>query len=322
MKIGRNAPCPCGSGKKYKKCCLYLPKPVKGNSKVREDDTNLEKTIDLKPKKLHPKQMETEQIFQMLHDSGIHINKQQLVSELRLVDSVNELLHKWNIIAHLNNEGERRITAAIVALAERLAPDHLLLETLQHLMQEGYGSDGNAKDDLYKVTLWWKLWREFQQWLGGKKITSVEEVDKITNSVLAKTFSEWLLDFEQALLYNGFTDSYYHHMRKILAEDVLEKFSNSNKTIIETMVVALGESHFFLGDTEKADEIFQTYLADNEHAPWVYIHWGDLYNPEMGQDMADIEKASILYRKAMKAAEVREDKEAAQTRLHSLLINV
>ncbi|MFN3486913.1 MAG: SEC-C metal-binding domain-containing protein, partial [Planctomycetota bacterium] len=22
MKIGRNQPCPCGSGKKYKKCCL------------------------------------------------------------------------------------------------------------------------------------------------------------------------------------------------------------------------------------------------------------------------------------------------------------
>jgi len=24
-KIGRNAPCPCGSGKKYKKCCLLNP---------------------------------------------------------------------------------------------------------------------------------------------------------------------------------------------------------------------------------------------------------------------------------------------------------
>jgi hypothetical protein len=22
MKVGRNDPCPCGSGKKYKKCCL------------------------------------------------------------------------------------------------------------------------------------------------------------------------------------------------------------------------------------------------------------------------------------------------------------
>ena len=25
MKIGRNEPCPCGSGKKYKKCCLNKP---------------------------------------------------------------------------------------------------------------------------------------------------------------------------------------------------------------------------------------------------------------------------------------------------------
>jgi len=22
-KVGRNDPCPCGSGKKYKKCCLH-----------------------------------------------------------------------------------------------------------------------------------------------------------------------------------------------------------------------------------------------------------------------------------------------------------
>lgn len=26
MKIGRNDPCPCGSGKKYKKCCLSKSK--------------------------------------------------------------------------------------------------------------------------------------------------------------------------------------------------------------------------------------------------------------------------------------------------------
>ena len=25
-KVGRNDPCPCGSGKKYKKCCLNSPK--------------------------------------------------------------------------------------------------------------------------------------------------------------------------------------------------------------------------------------------------------------------------------------------------------
>ncbi len=34
-KIGRNAPCPCGSGKKYKKCCLINKKGQEKTSKTR-----------------------------------------------------------------------------------------------------------------------------------------------------------------------------------------------------------------------------------------------------------------------------------------------
>jgi len=33
-KIGRNAPCPCGSGKKYKVCCIHQPKPAITEKKV------------------------------------------------------------------------------------------------------------------------------------------------------------------------------------------------------------------------------------------------------------------------------------------------
>jgi len=35
-KIGRNAPCPCGSGKKYKKCCLLGKDRAKRHSTVRK----------------------------------------------------------------------------------------------------------------------------------------------------------------------------------------------------------------------------------------------------------------------------------------------
>jgi Predicted metal-binding protein related to the C-terminal domain of SecA len=35
-KIGRNAPCPCGSGKKYKRCCLPLHSV---SSRQQEDNT-------------------------------------------------------------------------------------------------------------------------------------------------------------------------------------------------------------------------------------------------------------------------------------------
>jgi hypothetical protein len=34
VKVGRNTPCPCGRGKKYKKCCLQRQKPVALSSKT------------------------------------------------------------------------------------------------------------------------------------------------------------------------------------------------------------------------------------------------------------------------------------------------
>jgi len=47
-KVSRNAPCPCGSGKKYKKCCLVKQEAKKGviSSKVPNADLQirLEKT--------------------------------------------------------------------------------------------------------------------------------------------------------------------------------------------------------------------------------------------------------------------------------------
>lgn len=33
-KIGRNDPCPCGSGKKYKSCCMNKPKPPPFKAKL------------------------------------------------------------------------------------------------------------------------------------------------------------------------------------------------------------------------------------------------------------------------------------------------
>lgn len=36
-KIGRNEPCPCGCGKKYKKCCLTAPQSPEGGTFIYTD---------------------------------------------------------------------------------------------------------------------------------------------------------------------------------------------------------------------------------------------------------------------------------------------
>ncbi len=44
-KTGRNEPCPCGSGKKYKKCCLHAPKLQEGGNFVYTDLDNLSNKV-------------------------------------------------------------------------------------------------------------------------------------------------------------------------------------------------------------------------------------------------------------------------------------
>ncbi len=44
-KTGRNTPCPCGSGKKYKKCCLNASKPSAGSTFVYTDLDDLSNQV-------------------------------------------------------------------------------------------------------------------------------------------------------------------------------------------------------------------------------------------------------------------------------------
>lgn len=51
--VGRNDPCPCGSGKKFKKCCIDKPSPTRiallqdeelGQQRIREYEEEQKKT--------------------------------------------------------------------------------------------------------------------------------------------------------------------------------------------------------------------------------------------------------------------------------------
>ncbi|GAG14309.1 unnamed protein product, partial [marine sediment metagenome] len=50
MKIGRNDPCPCGSGKKYKKCCGATTSAVSVAGRKTRDYIALNKDIAYKGK--------------------------------------------------------------------------------------------------------------------------------------------------------------------------------------------------------------------------------------------------------------------------------
>jgi len=65
-KIGRNDPCPCGSGKKYKKCCLPLLNP---NMTVIDKTNPTQKPILDKPSYIPRNELSSSQ--QQDFDKGV-----------------------------------------------------------------------------------------------------------------------------------------------------------------------------------------------------------------------------------------------------------
>jgi hypothetical protein len=77
MKIGRNSPCPCGSGKKYKRCCAERPQPgfdfkkIVGISVDPEEQQIMYVTNDILINQLRRDAPKIAESFDRLHDADL-----------------------------------------------------------------------------------------------------------------------------------------------------------------------------------------------------------------------------------------------------------
>jgi hypothetical protein len=92
QKLGRNDPCPCGSGKKYKKCCLRKQRPGPGRQ-MRKD---MEELIDLSlVPTAEARQQSVEAWTQRSNDTSL--------------TSVDHAWAKVNLAQSLQHQGEHRV---------------------------------------------------------------------------------------------------------------------------------------------------------------------------------------------------------------------
>lgn len=140
-KVGRNDPCPCGSGKKYKKCCLN-----------RLGDIRLKRSIpwDLDEVREFP----TEEIIQRLKGFGVNFTKEEFLQDTQRFYSACELANHWEKLYPITARGfdEDFIRMAAIVLWKRLALQVINSEMLDELMQEGY--DLLREDPVEACNLW------------------------------------------------------------------------------------------------------------------------------------------------------------------------
>ncbi len=116
-KVGRNDLCPCGSGKKYKKCCIDKPLPEMAQLSFKEYLDNFWSYEEANA-------MSTEEIISKLQSMGIAFEKEVFLREVETFYSAQQLSENWFETFKITAAGRDEDFPCFAAwvLWERLAP--------------------------------------------------------------------------------------------------------------------------------------------------------------------------------------------------------
>ncbi|MDD4388885.1 MAG: SEC-C metal-binding domain-containing protein, partial [Bacilli bacterium] len=87
-KIERNSPCPCGSGLKYKKCCLNKDNVEVIANNIIKRMSNLMSYDEIN-------EMSTAEIISKLESMGIPFDETQFLKDIEKYNSAEQLSKHW-----------------------------------------------------------------------------------------------------------------------------------------------------------------------------------------------------------------------------------
>jgi len=302
-KIGRNEPCPCGSGKKYKKCCL-------GNPNRKLISRYFAKFLTYE----EVDEMSTEDIIQRLESMGIRFDKDAFLQGAQEYYSAEQLSEEWFETFDVTAEGweEDFPWFAAWVLWERLAPSsNMPMERIDDMVEEG-SQCLSAGDVTRACDIWLAAW-EAIKYRCKPGPNDLQFVDRQYSG--AFFVSNLVQDLEPELRNAGLKDSAYFQKRIDYCNEFLRLFPGASELIIHNMRRAIADSYASLGDYERCDSEFERLVQDYPTNPWGYIGWGDIY---FFDGKRDYDKARRFYTKALAISEDKSDISAAQERLEDM----
>jgi len=297
-KMGRNDPCPCGSGKKYKKCCLNKPGPI---LPLFQKFLTYEEIDD----------MGTEDIIERLDSIGIQFDKDVFLQDVEEYYSAEQLSENWFETFNVTAEGREEDFPWLAAwvLWGRLAPaENVPSERIAHLVDRGYRYL-STKDYTKACDMWLEAWEAIKY----RCKPGPNDLDFFNRQYRGDFFvSNLCQDLELELRSAGLADRTYFKKRMDYCREFLRLFPGADDLITHNMRRAIAESYASLGDYERCDSEFEGLAEDYPDNPWGYIGWGDIYF--LGKK-DDHDKAKELYLKALAIAKEKSDIDTVHERL-------
>ncbi len=355
-KINRNEPCPCGSGKKYKHCCLKKKKDATSNessqntkrpfisrltiARVVEDakeDPELMKKYGERSNELHPetdfeefllrlwdrekvRKMSTEEIIDKLISMNVEFDKTHFKEQTQSYISATRLADDCYYTQAFDAEGpdEDFIWFAILELWKRLNPEQINIEMIDDAMQDGYEliGEGNCIEGVKEWEAAWGMIRA----IVPPHIKSVWDADQFLPEPLTQSIHNWCQDFEMELHNAGIADESYFMKRIEYCREFCDIFPDTSESILHNMYRAEAESYLASGDAETAEKLFKELVEEFPDTIWGYVGWGDMYcfGSYSEKIPPDYDRAEEIYRMGLARCDTDPDIDAIYERLEGL----
>ncbi len=296
-KIGRNESCPCGSGKKYKKCCLGQEAPTKAPpvgaerapapvatptdsrlapgagippyviAKLFADSDLFARMQRLEPEKARdfwtPRKvaaLSTEDLLAQLRALAVDASREAYLALAADQTSAWAISEHWR--AALGGRRSRHaddfLGLAACELWKRYCPERPSVEMLDDWMQEGYRLTSEGQG-ARACEIWWDVWRTIRSRLRPEMSNTWQAAVVFDGS---QSLFNWLPDFVIELHNAALTDRRYAEIGVRLCQEVLAHFPDEDELFVTNHRADLGEFHFLAGEPEEGEWVLLELIRD------------------------------------------------------------
>lgn len=144
---------------------------------------------------------------------------------------------------------------------------------------------------------WLDAWGGIKAAITEAQVSNIEELQ--TKHNWSQFLSNYIQDLEAELHNAGLSNKGYFKKRISYCEEMLELCGKEQGLLVENTRRAIADSHYSLGDKEKCDHLYSTWLEANPDWGWGYIGWSDCYWFDKSKDPLNLEKSEEILKKAL-----------------------
>ena len=264
-----------------------------------------------RPLRSSAERLSDEELLDKLRGFGFDVDRRSLEQLCEGALSAEEVAGPLMDGCVFRDDSERMqgdwIWICLVSLWQRWWPDRVCLELLDDKIEAGYRELGH--DASACAATWLDAWSDVLRLCDATGVRSIEEFDD--RFPMTQSLYNWSQDLEDALWNSGLSDPGTLLARIAVCEEALRRFRHEDQLMTENRRRSLAESYFELGETDKAEELFRSWLAADPRWGFGWIGWAACYMPAAGRPK-NYDRGEELLRRGYSTPGVRDREDVAE----------